>query len=326
MNRNRELAEFEFDPSTGEARIADASECGADLLVSRGLASKSAASNLTEFVNSRAISTRRLDWGDIVASFGALSPAHLVLMGHGLSLVDQYWYRAPGSTERWEDINFLDNEWDVGFGEALLSRDYSRLATCSPDVPDATTVGHVIKAWERHDDDIILVKHALQPDGADLIGAKLSSDLCAVLFDQGCHVPFDVVERYGRPCAASPLMLASGEEFADGFQLCTMAAVPEDRIVARSGALTQEGCQGLIDAYAAIGLSDASAHVARMGCLSCLAMLTNFHFDNFGAIRTAGSNAWRAAPFFDYDGSFGFYKIARRYPSLHTRPFIAKLL
>ena len=35
-------------------------------------------------------------------------------------------------------------------------------------------------------------------------------------------------------------------------------------------------------------------------------MLADFNTSNHGAIRKVGSDAWRAAPIFDYDGAFGF--------------------
>jgi hypothetical protein len=43
-----------------------------------------------------------------------------------------------------------------------------------------------------------------------------------------------------------------------------------------------------------------------MACSSCLSLLADFHAGNFGAIRKVGTNVWRPAPIFDYDGSFGF--------------------
>ena len=98
-------------------------------------------------------------------------------MGHGLSLFDLFWYRPPGSADRWDDINFFDNTWDPSFGEAVLSENYDSLAACSPDVPDVTTSGHVIKTWERNNDGVFLVKTSEYPDGVDIQGVKLASDL-----------------------------------------------------------------------------------------------------------------------------------------------------
>ena len=322
MKRNRELADFEVDPVTGEARVIDASEAGEDLLVIAEPAQQSRDWALTRLVKSRVIAGNREDKVDILAAFGVESVAGLALIGHGLSLSDQFWYRAPGSTERWEDVNFFDNEWDPGFGAAVLAGDFGRLATCSPDVPDTTTRGHAVKAWERGDDGIILVKVSERFEGAELTGVKLASELCDALFDEGCYVPVSIVERFGRSCSASPLMLASDEELADGARICAMAGIREKR---GEAVISTELCDSRIDAYAAIGVADASAHVARMASCSCLSLLADFHAGNFGAIRRVDSDVWRAAPIFDYDGSFGF-PFNNMLMDLCANPFFTELL
>ncbi len=138
------------------------------------------------------------------------------------------------------------------------------------------------------------------------MGAKLASDLCALLFDEECYVPTTIVERYGRPCLASPLMLAPDEELADGNRISAMADMQESLGSDGSGGISLEACNAIIDAYTAVGIADASAHVAKMACFSCFALLMDFNPGNFGAIRTLGSDVWRPAPIYDYDGSFGF--------------------
>ena len=303
MQRDRELVDFEVDPVTGEARIIDA--VSDDLAASLGLAQGNRDQVLTALMTRRALSPMRKDKDDVLAAFGAKSPVDLALMGHGLSLTDQFWYRAPGSSVRWKDVNFFDNGWDPKFGAAVLSGDYVSLTACSPDAPEVTTPGHAIKAWERNDDGIYLVKAAEYPDGVELVGAKLGFDLCSLLFGEGCYVSLDVAERYGRPCTMSPLMLDCDEELADGNRLCAMAGMWESPCLSRGG-ITTEACDALIDVYAAIGVADASAHVAKRACFSCLSLLLDFNPGNFGAIRKIDTDAWRAAPIFDYDGAFGF--------------------
>jgi len=302
MHRNRELVNFEVDPVAGEARIIDVASD--DLAASLGLAQENRDQVLTALMMRRALSPMRKDRDDVLAAFGAKSPVDRALMGHGLSLSDQFWYRAPGSSERWEDVNFFDNEWDPGFGASVLLGDYTRLAACSPDVPEVTTPGHAIKVWERNEGGIYLVKGAEYPDGVELVGAKLGFDLCSLLFGEECCVSLDVADRYGRPCSISPLMLDGDEELADGNRLFAMAGMWESSSLSKGG-ITTEACDALIDAYAAIGVADASAHVAKRACFACLSLLLDFNPGNFGAIRKIDSSVWRAAPIFDYDGAFG---------------------
>ena len=322
MQRNQELVDFEIDLATGGMRVIDASEAGEELLASMGCLTEGRNLVLAKIVNARTISPRRPDLGDILDAFDAKSSVDLVLKGHGLSLADQFWYRAPGSTERWEDVNFFDNGWDTGFGAAVLAGDYPRLASCSPDVPDVTTTGHAVKAWERDADGIRFVKLSERYEGAELMGVKLASDLCAALFDEGCYVPVDIVKRYGRPCSASPLMLASDEELADGSRIVSMTGIKD---MHDGQTAMVEVCDNRIRAYTALGIADASAHVARMACCSCLTLLADFHVGNFGAIRKVGADAWRPAPVFDYDGSFGF-PFDNPLSTYCSNPFLAELL
>lgn len=322
MQRDRELVDFEVDSMTGDSRIIDvASE---KLAASMGLVRENGDRVLTTLMMRRALSPMRKDKDAILAAFGAKSSVDLVLMGHGLSLTDQFWYRTPGSSERWKDVNFFDKGWDPSFGTAVLSGDYARLAACSPDVPEVTTSGHAVKTWERNDDGIYLVKAAEYPDGVELAGAKLGFELCSLLLGEGCCVSLDVAERYGRPCSISPLMLDGDEELADGNRLCAMADMWESSNLSRGG-ITTEACDALIDVYTALGVADASAHVARRACFACLSLLLDFNPGNFGAIRRIDSDVWRAAPIFDYDGAFGFPLNGVSISYLYENPLLVEL-
>lgn len=323
MQRNQELVDFEADPATGEARIIDV-VADDGLAASVGLTRQNGEWILSKLVERRAISPMRRDKDDVFAAFGAKSAVDLAFMGYGLSLSDLFWYRSPGSTARWEDINFFDNGWDPSFGSAVLSGDYASLATCSPDVPEATTSGHAIKAWERNDDGIFLIKAAEYPDGTELIGARLASDMCALLFDEGSYVPTSIVERCGRLCTSSPLMLGADEELADGYRLCAMTGM-QDGPSSGKGGITVEACDARIDLYSALGIADASAHVAMMACFSCLTLLMDFNPSNFGAIHEIDSSVWRAAPIFDYDGSFGFPFNSASISEMCENPLLFKL-
>ena len=324
MQRDQELLEFEFDPATGDARVIDASPAGVDLLALAGRAESDANEALCKLLRKRCISSLRRDFPRILASYNARMGIELSLMGHGLSLSDSFWYRAPGSADRWADINFFDNAWDPGFGNAILSEDYDSLAACSPDVPDVTTSGRIVKAWERNEEGVFLVKAAEHSGGADIQGVKLASDLCAALFEEERFVPASIVERHGRVCSASPLMLASNEELINGNQLHAIAGVPEGPLV--YGRMAPGQWSDRIQAYAAVGIADASAHVAKMACCSCLALLSDFHPGNFGVIRNLETGEMRAAPFFDYDGAFGFPHDARSLSSLCEEPIFAMLM
>ena len=324
MHRNREVVDFEGDPATGETHLIDI-VADDDYAASLGLTRQRGDWVLSRLVERRAISPSRADKDDVLAAFGAKSTIDLALRGHGVSLSDQFWYRVPGSTDCWEDINFFDNGWDARFGLAALAGDYTALASCSLDVPEATTSGHAVKLWERNDDGIFLVKAATYPDGSELVGAKLASEMCALLFDEGGYVSLDLVERCGRPCSISPLMLGPDEELVDGNRLQVMANMREGFSLS-GGDVTMEMYNALIEAYAKIGIADASAQVARMACFSSLTLLADFNASNYGVIRKIDSDGWRVAPLFDYDGSFGFPFRGVTIAYMSENPLLVQLL
>ena len=70
MQRDRELAEFEIDPTTGKARVIDIAND--DLVASAGLARQNRDRVLTALIERRALSTLR-SWGmafQLLTSFG----------------------------------------------------------------------------------------------------------------------------------------------------------------------------------------------------------------------------------------------------------------
>lgn len=132
MHQNRELLDFDIDLTTGKVDILDAPSADDALLSSLGLAGPDLADSVAGAISERCISLRRDDVAEILEAFGARSNIELAFMGHGLSLADKLWYRAPGATERWEDINFLDNEWDDTFYRSVLTRDHKITRSLHP--------------------------------------------------------------------------------------------------------------------------------------------------------------------------------------------------
>ena len=118
---NQELLDFEVDFSTSEIRVLDAPDADDSLLCSLGFGGPDRDAFVADSIRVRRMSERREDAKQILGAFGVRSALELAFRGRGLSLADKLWYRAPGATERWEDINFFDNDWDASFCEAVLT-------------------------------------------------------------------------------------------------------------------------------------------------------------------------------------------------------------
>ena len=323
MLKNQELLDFDVEPVTGKVRILDAPDNGDALLSSLGLDGPDRGAVLAGLLRHRRISPHREDVTQILDAFGARSTLELAFMGHGLSLIDKLWYRSPGSVERWEDINFNENDWDGAFRTSTLTRDYRKLASCSPDVPDVTTGGHLRKAWERNEGCIQLFKDSLFQDGTDLEGALLGAKLCSLLFGQDAYQPLNVVERFGRRFSASPLMVDRDEELVQGYRLFAMggfSAIEAEELMESASP------QVYLNVISRAGVLDAIAHVAKLFAFKALALLNDMHAGNIGIIRSIETGACRAAPPFDYDRSFGFPAIDFPFENICKNPFTAMIL
>ena len=323
MFGNRELLDFEADPATGKARVLDAPFEDDAALASLGLDVPDLNNVLSMLIQSRRVSYNRVDLPEILSAFGAVSETELALMGHGASLTDCFWYRAPGTNERWEDINFFDNDWDGAFCMAVLTGDYAGLATCSPDVPDLTTRGHLRKAWDKRDEGIFLIKDTLRQDGADHIGALLGSELCALLFGKDDYQPLSIEEHCTRRFSASPLMLSRDEELVQGGRLFALCGMTPRKIEEITGLASPKS---LIDVFTRAGVENAGAHAAKMAAYNCLALVSDFHAGNYGVICNRTTGECRAAPPFDYDRSFGFPFDDCPIEALCANPQLAALL
>ena len=322
MHRNQELLDFEIDLTTGKVDIIDAPRADDAMLRTLGLAGPDLAASVAGTVCERRISARRDDAAEILEAFGARSNTELAFMGHGLSLSDKLWYRAPGATERWEDINFFDNEWDDSFYQSVLARDHKILASCSPDVPDLTTKGRLRKAWERTGDGICLLKEPSFEDGSDLESEQLSADLCRLLFGQEAYQPLSIVDRSGRRFSSSPLMIGRDEELVQGYRLFSMGGFDSHEAYELLGPVTP---QLYVDVMARADAADVLAQVAKLFAFKVLALVQDLHSGNYGVILNFDTGTRRPAPPFDYDHSFGFASVDFPFELVCGNPELAAL-
>ncbi len=326
MFENRELLDFEVEPKAGKACVLGAPEASDEELAAIGLDCSSLNTALASLLRMRSMSSIRADLDEILGGFGASSALELALMGHGASLSDHFWYRAPGSSARWEDVNFFDNDWDGTFYASILAGDYDGLSACSPDIPDVTTRGHLRKAWEKSSEGICLLKQTRRDDGADLVGSLLASQLCALLFGRDAYQPLSAREVNGRTFSASPLMLSRDEELVQGRRLYAMYGIQREEADEFAKSTSP---QAIADAFSRMGLEGHSAHVAKIAAFKNLSLLNDIHCGNYGVIRNAKTGEYRFAPPFDYDRSFGFpndgcpYEVFCAYPQ-HAALFCAR--
>ena len=168
-----------------------------------------------------------------------------------------------------------------------------------------------------------LLKEPHLENGYDLIGASLAAELCGLLYGQDAHQPLNVVERFGRRFASSPLMLGRDEELVQDMRLFAMGGFGMNDAMRLSGPLSS---QDYIDVLARAGVPDASACLARMFAFKVFAFIADMHPGNYGVIRNIETGACRAAPPFDYDRSFGFLSRDFPFETMCKKPALASIL
>lgn len=308
MCRNRELLDFEVDAATGdvaEVRVIDesclAQGVDAPSFVGGGIQAGSLKSDVQRLLRRRTIGAMRPDLPDILCATGVQNPTALVLLSHGCSLSDQYWYRPRNAHERWEDVNFFDNEWDPAFGNAVLARDWRALARASVETPDLTCSGWTRKAWVCEGGRRRLLKAALVDNGSSLVGELLVSRMLSRIMEPADFTRYEAVHRLGEDFSACDLMLSPVEE-----QVPADAVLgPDGRQIYESAAQSAEVIRRFVRALDNLGVQDALRYAARISVASTLALSYDQHLLNYGVIGNLETGTYRAAPLFDYGGAFG---------------------
>ncbi len=114
------------------------------------------------------------------------------------------------------------------------------MASCSPDIPDLTTKGHLRKAWEQSKDGTNLIKESPFEGGLDLESELLSAVLCCLLYGQDAYQPLSIVERLRRRFTSSPLMIGRDEELVQGRRLFSMGGFNRDEASELMGPTTPQ--------------------------------------------------------------------------------------
>ena len=275
MLRDQELVDFEVDPLTGEARVIDVAD--GDLVASLGLARDNRDRVLTTLLTRRALSSLRRDGGDILAAWGAKSPVDLVLRGHGLSLSDQFWYRAAGSAERWEDLNFFTNRYSAAIGRAF----FEPWDICPDEIPvnspDQTTDGGLRKVWIQ--DPVTLKSSLIKARGEAYRQEPVTEVMASIILEELNIVPFVKYSLipYGMTfCSKCENFVDQNTEFVSAAQIYRIAGRDREN---------DTEYDHLIRMCKKAGIPDAGESIDNMLMADMLIGNSDRHMGNFGFIR-----------------------------------------
>lgn len=257
--------------------------------------------SLMKFFNGRTIANNRYDYEDILKATNSKNSFELVFKGHGLSLIDHFWFKKENESLKYEDINFFTNKWDDTFGRAVLAHDYEALKKASLEVPDLTTAGWACKGW-IYDNGPVLYKLGNSKDHyEEPIVEVLASRLANRIFAPGDVLKYELKEMNGKYISTSRVMIGIDEE------LVPLASVlpPSVNDIYRNIDLDKKELRHFFNIASQSNIPGLKEFFVKLMCLRSLCFTNDLHFNNISMIRNLKTNEMRLAPLYDLASSFG---------------------
>ena len=257
--------------------------------------------SLMKFFNGRAIANNRYDYEDILKATNSKNSFELVFKGHGLSLIDHFWFKKENESLKYEDINFFTNKWDDTFGRAVLAHDYETLKNASLEVPDLTTAGWACKGW-IYDNGPVLYKLGNSKDHyEEPIVEVLASRLANRIFAPGDVLKYELKEMNGKYISTSRVMIGIDEE------LVPLASIlsPSINDIYRNIDLDKKELRRFFNIASQSNIPGLKEFFVKLMCLRSLCFTNDLHFNNISMIRNLKTNEMRLAPLYDLASSFG---------------------
>lgn len=246
--------------------------------------------DLAAWIAARAIPDLRPHVPQVLKGMNLAGSADLMLASFGLNLSDQYWFKPEGSDVKWRDINYFDNGYESGLGEALLAGGALPAGKKTTYSPDAATGGALPKSWMRIDGVDCLVKAGSGSDNREPYNEVLATKLLSRLMGEDEFVSYSLLERRGRVYSSCETMIDATTELIPAADVLCAFCVTAGRDLYR----------GYLDACARLGVEDAERQVAKMIVADFIMMNFDRHTYNFGLVRNVESlDGYRIAPLFD---------------------------
>lgn len=246
--------------------------------------------NLSEWFKGRGIPSWRDKLDLLLHRLNITTSTELLDKAFGLSLSDQYWIKPYGSSIKYDDINFFDNDFDyVEFMEASLSLNSSQIKKeASLRTPNNTTDGMLKKAWIIEDGTRYLLKGGYKNEVLQPFNEVLASMICERLgFD---HVPYTLDVYKNMVVSKCPCFINKDTELVTAYQVRNNMTRYDN----------VEDYENYIDELEKNGITDARIKLENMYILDFLIMNEDRHLNNFGIIRDVNTLKWLdVCPIFD---------------------------
>ena len=297
-NRDYPVLEFDYDLEghsvTRITGVIDAAHAPLGLFDERGNVSRR---DLNYWWRHRAIPASREQIGRVLDNLRLDSTLALAERNFGLSLSDRYWIDDADAPQRWEDVNFFDNDFSDDLGILTLGQDsgsgvtegveYNSLNLTSP---NSTLGGDLRKKWKIIDGRRVLVKAGSGFANQEPYNEVIAAELHRRLLEPGTYVEYWLLEEERRTYSACANMLRDGEELVAAYDL----------IRKRKQRNSESDLAFYVRCCEELGIEGVMDGLARMfGCDFVLANRDR-HWRNLGVMRDVDTlRGTRLAPVFD---------------------------
>lgn len=248
---------------------------------------------LNDWWRNRAIPVSRDKFKNVMEELNINSPLELLEISNGLSLSDQYWVKPKGSYLEWKNINFFNNDFSDDMGQLLFEeKKYSDdLDLFSP---NNSNDGNLLKKWKIINGERYLIKAGNSFNNQEVYNEVVATKLYERLLQEDEFVPYSILQSNGKAYCACKTMVTTDEELVPAYYIFRSIKKRND----------ESDYEHYIKACKELGIQDVRQKLEKM--IVCDYILGNYdrHYNNFGAIRTLSSLAWKGvAPIYDSGSS-----------------------
>ena len=242
---------------------------------------------------SRSIPASRMGIADAFDTLGISAPSELLTKCFGLSLSDHYWIKPSGSSMKWEDVNFFDNDFSDHIGDVLFGTN-TKSSGFDFNSPDNTSDGNLKKRWKIIDGKRCLLKAGSMPYRQQPYNEVIASIIMDRLGID--HVPYSVVNIGNEPFSICEDFITKDTELVSAYRILQI----------RGKENHENDYLHYINTCKELGV-DISTAIDDMIVVDYIIANEDRHFNNFGLLRNAETLEWiGAAPIFDSGTSLWF--------------------
>lgn len=294
MNKNKPVLDFLYDLETHRVvKILKSRELAYAPPAILDMKGNATRANLDSWWHRRAIPASRAQIQRLMSELNIDSTLALAEKNFGLSLSDRYWINDAENPQKWDDINFFDNDFTDDLGFLTLGQDSS---TDNPNLmsPNSTVGGDLSKKWTIVDGSRMLVKSGTGFTNQEVYNEVIATMLHRRLLDEGDFIPYALHQEGRRTFCACPNMLREDEELIPALHI----------IQNRRKSNSQNDYQFLVECLEGLGLEDVETFLSKMFTCDCIIGNFDRHYQNFGVIRNVETLEYtRIAPIFDTGNS-----------------------